>query len=148
MCSPTSGSRRCVHPAARPSAAYPDGVEMVFSPDPAASSPSFDRTNATAMSEATERIGLALLYNDHTRVGWTYADDDGSFLIRHANRPLVLVPASGGGPGNAGQIANGTRLLWRRCPTDCVQDFTREEYLSFGFVFEDAAGAVCLPAGV
>ena len=100
------------------------------------------------MEAATDRIGFVLLYNEPSRPGWAFADDDGSFLLKHKTKPFVLMPAAGGGPGNAGQVADGTRLLWRECPTDCAHDFTREEYLNFGFVFENAAGAVCLPPGV
>ena len=33
-------------------------------------------------------------------------------------------------------------------PTNCANDFSRDEFMTYGFVFEDFSGAVCLPPGV
>ena len=100
------------------------------------------------MTEATARIGFVLLYNDATRSGWTYYDDDGSFLLKHKSKPMIVVAERGGGAGDANRIENGYRLVWKACPTNCVNDFTRDEYHTYGFVFEDFDGRVCLPPGV
>ena len=144
-CSPTTGIRRCIASGSNP-AVYPEGTELVYSKDSVASDASFDVNSATAMGEATGRIGFTLLYNDATRPGWPVYDDDGSFLLKHKTKPMIVVPERGGGYSD--QIQNGYKLIWKACPTDCANDFTRDEYMTYGFIFEDFNGAVCLPPGV
>ena len=39
-------------------------------------------------------------------------------------------------------------LCTEPCPTNCINDFSRDEYLNYGYVFENQAGEVCLPPGV
>jgi len=146
-CAPGTGSRRCNH-GGYSVPVYPDGTEVVFSSDTVASDASFDVHNVAAMTGATARIGFVLLYNDATRSGWTFYDDDGSFLIKHKTKPMIIVPESGGGASDANRIQNGVKLVWRACPTNCLNDFTRDEYMSYGFVFENFHGGVCLPPGV
>ena len=145
ICSRTSGSRRCNNQGYS-IAVYPDATEAVFASDPVASDPSFDTNNAADMTEATDRIGFVLLFNDASRPGWLYNDDDGSFLLKHKTKPMILAPLRGGGPTEP--LTNGVPLVWIACPTDCVADFSRAEYLNLGFVFETTTGAVCLPPGV
>ena len=76
--------------------------------------------------------------------GTDFTDDDGSFMIKHASLNFYVAPVNGG----ATSIGNGERLVWKACPTNCVDDFSRDDYLSNGFVFENDAGDVCLPVGV
>ena len=147
ICSRTSGIRRCNN-GGYDTPTYPDGTEAVFAEDASASSYSFDTSNAQQMSDATERIGFKLLYNDNTRPGWTYADEDGSFLLKHKTKPMILVSEARGGAGDANRIRDGDRLVWRLCPTNCVNDFSRDEFFTYGFVFENFLGQVCLPPGV
>ena len=90
--------------------------------------------------------GFVLLYNDATRPGWPFYDDDGSFLLKHKTKSMILVPERGGGYSDP--IQNGFRLIWKACPTNCANDFSRDEFMTYGFVFEDFSGAVCLPPGV
>lgn len=148
ICSGTSGSRVClnVQKDGYGVATYPARTEAVYSSDPVASDVSFDESSASDMTEATDRIGYVLMYNDHTRPGWTSADDDGSFILKHKTKPMILVPEAGGGPDVP--IQNGYRLVWISCPTNCFNDFSRDEYLNYGLIFENLAGDVCLPPGV
>lgn len=148
-CSKTTGARVCNMPGTNDGAnLYPEGTEAVFHTDTVASTASFDPNDASQMTEATDRIGLVLLYNDGTRPGWSYWDDDGSFIIKHKKKAMILVSEKGGGRGDANRIQDGYRLVWKACPTNCANDFSREEYLTYGFVFEDYQGRVCLPPGV
>ena len=144
-CSPTSSIRVC-YSGGYGVATYPHRTETTFFTDPIASDLSFNVNNAQHMTEATNRIGYVLLYNDNTRPGWSYADDDGSFLIKHKTKNMILVPEAGG--QHNVPITQGTRLVWIACPTDCASDFNRDEYLTYGFLFENQAGQVCLPPGV
>jgi len=146
ICSPSTGVRVCNN-GGYGTPIYQDGTEGVFSSDPVASDTSFDPTSVSMMTEATARIGFVLLYNDASR-GWPYYDDDGSFLLKHKTKPMILAAASGGGFGDANRIQNGVQLAWRACPTNCANDFSREEYQTFGFVFEDFLGRICLPPGL
>jgi len=147
ICQPSSGSRVCNH-GGYSAPTYPDGTELVYASDPQASGATFDPTNVAQMTEATSRIGFVLLYNDASRSGWTYYDDDGSFLLKHKTKPMIVVPERGGQAGDAQRIENGYRLVWRACPTNCISDFTRDEYHSYSFLFEDFDENVCLPPGV
>ena len=146
-CSPTVGVRRCVLSGST-APLYPEATEGVYSSDAKASAAGFDYNDAASMSEATARIGFVLLYNDATRPGWTQYDDDGSFLLRHKTKPMILVPERGGGYSDRERIENGYKLVWKACPTNCDNDFTRDEYMTFGYVFENWDGQVCLPPGV
>ena len=148
ICSSSTGARTClnVQRDGYGVARYPERTEAVFSTDSVASDVSFDEASASHMSEATDRIGFVLMFNDYTRPGWTFADDDGSFILKHKTKPMILVPETGGGVDTP--IQNGYRLVWIACPTNCLNDFSRDEYLNYGFVFENQAGAVCLPPGV
>lgn len=149
QCSVSTSARMCNPAGANAgSALYPEGTEAVFHTDPVASDASFDPSSATHMTEVTDRIGFRLLYNDATRPGWAYYDDDGSFLLRHKVKPMILVSEKGGGHGDANRIQDGFRLIWKACPTNCDNDFTRDEYMTYGFVFENFDGEVCLPPGV
>jgi len=147
-CSTTSGARVCLNLQAEGwgAATYPHKTEAVFSTDTVASDVSFDESSAAHMTEATDRIGFTLMFNDYTRPGWAYADDDGSFILKHKTKRMVLIPEAGGGPIEP--IQNGIRLVWVVCPTNCINDFSRDEYLNYGYVFENQAGEVCLPPGV
>jgi len=145
ICSPTTSARRCNNDGYA-AATYPHNTEVVFSSDAIASDLSFDVNNAVHMGEATDRIGFILLFNDNTRPGWYFADDDGSFILKHKTKNMILVPEHGGGASDP--IQEGTRLVWIQCPTDCASDFSRDEYLTYGFVFETQLGEVCLPPGV
>ena len=127
---------------------YPEMTEGVFSSDPTASLAGFDSHDVAAMTEATSRIGFVLLYNDATRPGWTYYDDDGSFLLKHKTKPMILVAERGGEHGDANRIGDGDKLVWKACPTNCENDFSRDEFMTYGFVFENYDGGVCLPPGV
>ena len=87
------------------------------------------------------------MYNDASR-GWPFYDDDGSFVIRHKTKPMILVSERGGGAQDSQRINNGDKLVWKACPTNCESDFSRDEFMSYGFVFENFHGEVCLPPGV
>ena len=141
----TSATRRC-NGGGYDVATYFERTEAVFSQDGVASDIAFDHTSPSAMTAATDRIGFVLLYNDGTRPGWTFSDDDGSFLLKHKTKPMILVPETGGTYDR--DVPNGARLVWVSCPTDCVNDFSRDEYLTYGYVFETRYGEVCLPPGV
>jgi hypothetical protein len=80
----------------------------------AASATGFDFHDVAAMTEATARIGFVLLYNDATRPGWTFYDDDGSFLLKHKSKNMILVSERGGQHGDANRIADGVRADARR----------------------------------
>jgi len=145
ICSPTTSIRVCNRDGYGV-AQYPERTEGVFSTDDIASDLSFDVNNADHMTEATDRIGYMLMFNDNTRPGWYFADDDGSFILKHKTKNMVLVPEVGGGRDDP--IEQSTKLVWKLCPTDCISDFSRDEYLTYGFVFENQHGEVCLPPGV
>ena len=61
---------------------------------------------------------------------------------------MIAIAQTGGGANDNERIQNGVRLVWMACPTNCINDFTRDEYMSYGFVFENFEGNVCLPPGV
>ena len=147
ICNPESGNRVCNNGGYNVPL-YPEATEGVFLDDPIASDASFDFTDVSMMTEATDRIGFVLLYNDATRPGWTHSDDDGSFLLKHKTKPMILVSETGGGYGSANAIQNGYKLVWKACPTNCIVDFTLEEYRTYGYVFESFGEQVCLPPGV
>ena len=121
------------------------------------------------MVEAVGNIGFVLYYNDATNVGEAgdtddndYTDDDGSFIIKHANLEMYVAVENGAVDG----IANGERLVLRWC-TDgsdpplkcdgveatckCVDHDgnidRRVDFYTHGFVFENENKEVCLPAG-
>ena len=50
--------------------------------------------------------------------------------------------------GDANRIGDGDKLVWKACPTNCENDFSRDEFMTYGFVFENYDGGVCLPPGV
>jgi len=148
VCSASTGIRRCF-PATNAGygGTFAESTEVSFLTDPIASDASFDATNAAQMTEATDRIGFSLLYNDASR-GWSWYDDDGSFLLKHKTKNFIVVAEQGAGT-NEHPIENGGRLVWKACPTDCTgSDFNREDYFTNGFVFENANGKTCLPPGV
>ena len=119
------------------------------------------------MVEAVGNIGFVLYYNDATNVGEggdddDYTDDDGSFIIKHATLEMIVAVENGAVDG----ISNGERLVLRWCKdketntlkcdgveatchcTDNDNFIDRAvNFYTHGFVFENEAGQVCLPAG-
>ena len=90
---------RCTRPVPTPSPVHQlRHVHSVLCVLQVASDVSFDESSAAHMTEATDRIGFTLMFNDYTRPGWAYADDDGSFILKHKTKRMVLIPEAGGGP--------------------------------------------------
>jgi len=147
VCSVTTGTRPCFNANVNGYASdYTNDIEIAFQTDPVASAASFDPSSATAMTEATNRIGFVLLYNDNSR-GWGHYDDDGSFLLKHKTKNFIVAPQAGGSA--AVPVYNGLRLVWKACPGNaCTSAYTRDDYFDYGFVFVNENGAVCLPPGV
>jgi len=138
-CTAATGTRNCVNSGYGP--VHPN-AELVLGTVPSLSG--LDPTDADQMTAATAEVGFKLLYNSPDR-GWAFNDDDGSFLIMHTQYSYIVTPETGGSEQRA--ISNGEKLVWRKCPTNCINDFDREDYLTWGFVFETEMGRACLPAG-
>jgi len=156
-CNDGSGSRICAtnrYTSTNPLGygEIPPNAELVFGTFPEAQPGGYYEfdgglqvTSAADMDKAIEAIGFELVYNDATR-GWEFEDDDGSFLLKHASLNMIAVPLHGG--TEQSPITNGIQLVWKNCPTNCKDDYTRDDFSTLGFVFEAENGLVCLPAGV
>ena len=159
-CGSSTGIRKCVRTYDALDATYPaagsggyddhsylEGAEVVFGSVPELSSGgaftsggAFDTGDEAMMTLATNSIGWQLAYNDPTRPGWAFSDDDGSFLLKHKTLPYIAVAEAGGDRIDA--IGNGFKLILKRCPgDDCLTGFDREDFMTWGWVRRHPAAA-------
>jgi len=150
-CGGNTGIRKC---SSNSYQNIPEYAEVVFASYPEAADGGaynfpggLNPANAAQMTQILQDIGFRLVYNDAEMLAPHFADDDGSFLLKHANLSMIATPNTGGSAQLP--LVRGEKLVWRSCPSDCGPgDFTREDFLTWGFVFENEAGEACLPAGV